>query len=75
MTSPNSEFPSYKPGVFYFRRSLRHAASRDRAIEIGITVCGELERLRDWVRAQGMIPPKWIVDPDEAKDKGWEVGA
>lgn len=66
-----NDLPSYKPSAFYFRRALRTATTKERAIQIGLAVCTELEALKAWVRDQGMIPPKWRVDPDEARDKGW----
>jgi len=40
-----------------------------------LVVCHELEELKGWVREQGMIPPKWIVDPQEAEEKGWNEDA
>lgn len=62
---------SYKPSVYYFRKSLREAETRERAVTVGLIVCHELEQLKAWVREQGMIPPKWIVDNEEAAEKGW----
>ena len=62
---------SYRPSVFYYRKALREAETRDRAVVVGLVVCHELEQLKAWVREQGMIPPKWIVDPHEAEEKGW----
>ena len=47
------------------------ANSQERAVAIGLAVVLEHERLREWVREQGMIPPKWFVDPEEAIAKGW----
>lgn len=70
---PHSPSPSYKPAVFYFRRALRESTSHDRAIVVGLVVCHELEQLKAWVREQGMIPPKWMADPDEVAEKGWEA--
>ena len=67
--------PSYKPSVFYFRRALRCSDSHQSAIEVGLVVCSELEMLKQWVRDQGMIPPKFVVHPSEAQEKGWEVAS
>ena len=64
---------TYMPSVFYFRKALRDAVTKDRAITIGLVVCAEHERLRAWVREQGMFPPKWVVDPQEAADKGLPI--
>lgn len=112
---------SYKPSVWYFRKSLRESESRQKAVTVSLVVCCELEQLRVWagdkgatpraegvtaaiecmrhalraskshdqvimlglylcheleqlkavVREFGLIPPKWIVDPQEAEEKGW----
>ena len=61
----------YKPSVFYYRRDLRSAQTVERAIAVGLVVCHELEQLKAWVVEQGFVPPKWIVSPAEAKEKGW----
>lgn len=62
---------SYKPSTWYYRQAIRGARSVEQSRAIGLHVISEYERLREWVRKQGMIPPKWEVDPREAKDKGW----
>jgi hypothetical protein len=117
----DAEIPWFKPGVFYFRRALRAADSRDRAvivgkvvlhelehlaqwaiarnadaptgalgisavtfalerthdievaISLGLKTCLELERLQAWILdTLGLIPPRWVGDPSEAEEKGWE---
>lgn len=62
----------YKPSVFYYRRAIRAAKTKAQAQSVGLGVCLELERLKEWVRAHGMVPPKWTVDPLEAEEKGWQ---
>lgn len=62
----------YKPSAFYYRQRLRQEADPERLRAVGLTVVGELEQLKDWVRSQGLVPPKWKVDPAEAADKGWD---
>ena len=63
----------YKPSVFYFRRAIRqHSRDAETLSEIGLALCGELERLKAWICEQGKIPPKWVVAADEAADKGWK---
>jgi predicted GNAT superfamily acetyltransferase len=64
---------TYKPSAFYFRRRLRQTDEPAELREVGLAVVTEMERLRSWVRDQGLIPPKWTVDPAEAKDKRWKV--
>lgn len=61
----------YRPSVFYFRRALREAATVERAVTVGLIACHELEQLREWVRSEGLVPPQWIIDPQEAWDNGW----
>lgn len=62
---------SYCPSVWYFRKALRESYTRDRALVIGLALCSELEQLKSWIRAQGLIPPKHCVMPAEARAKGW----
>ena len=61
----------YKPSSYYYRQAIRGARSVEQSRAIGLHIVSEYERLREWVREQGLIPPKWEVDPEEAKDKGW----
>jgi hypothetical protein len=68
----DDQFPSYKPSAFYFRRALRNAPDKRSAIIVGLAVTDEYERLRAWVREQGLLPPKWRVLKEELRDKGWD---
>ena len=61
----------YKPSVFYYRKALRNSSYHERAVKVGLVVCHELELLKTWVCEQGMMPPKWLVMDEEAKEKGW----
>lgn len=62
----------YKPSVFYFRRALRRTEDPDLLREIGLTLCAAYEAERAWIRSMGLIPPKEIVLPEEAIEKGWQ---
>jgi hypothetical protein len=62
---------SYRPSLFYLRQELHHAQSIEHAVETGLWVCREYERLREWCRQRGAIPPKWEVHPAEARAKLW----
>lgn len=64
---------SYKPSAFYLRRRFRLSKDVDALRELGLALVSEHERLRAWVREQGLIPPKWTVDPAEAKEKRWKT--
>lgn len=64
---------SYRPSGFYYRRALRRTRNADELRAIGLAVVAEHERLKEWVRELGYIPPKWTVHPEEAADKGWEL--
>ncbi len=66
-----TEVVSYKPGAWYFRAALRETNDPERLRAIGLLAVAELERLREWCRADGKIPPKWRVTKEEARAKGW----
>ncbi len=72
-TPDDDDLIPYRPSVYYFRRALREAETRERAITIGLIACHELEQLREWVRSEGLVPPQWIIDPREAEDNGWSL--
>lgn len=67
----DSDLTTYKPSAFYFRRALRNTDDPVKLRALGISAVLELEQLKAWVREQGMIPPKWNVPVDEAREKGW----
>lgn len=56
---------SYLSSTYFFRLELRRASTKADAIELGMHVCDEHERLRDWCRERGLVPPKWFVTPSE----------
>lgn len=60
---------SYLTSAFFFRRALREAKSQLEAVEIGLHICQEHEMLREWCRAQGLIPPRWFVTPIERAER------
>lgn len=64
---------SYKPSAWYYRKALRESKDPRQIRVVGLHVVSEYERLREWVREQGMIPPKWRVSRAESFDKGWMV--
>lgn len=66
------ECPTYKPSSYYFRTEIRRAKTKRRAQAVGLAAVDELERLKAWVREQGMIPPKWRVLHEEIRAKGWD---
>lgn len=58
-------------GADLLRESMRNSTSHVQIIVLGLYVCHELEELKQMVRNAGLIPPKWEVAPDEAREKGW----
>lgn len=62
---------SYKPSVYYFRAALRSAETKADAIEVGLHAVAELEQLKEWVRARGLVPPKWHITQTEIDEKDW----
>lgn len=65
----------FKPSSFYYRRAVRASSSVEELRDLALAVISEDERLREWVREQGLIPPKFTVHIDEAREKGWREGA
>lgn len=65
------ESVDYKPSAYYYRRALRMSRSRRSAVLVGMCVIRELEMLKAWIRAEGMVPPKRYVMTDEAREKAW----
>lgn len=62
---------TFTPGGWFFREALERAKTKKEATEIGRAVILELEMLKEWVREQGAIPPKFTVLRAEALAKGW----
>lgn len=55
----------YRPAVYYFRRALRAAETTQDAVAVGLAVCRELDRLHEWLTAEGLAVPRWVLDPAE----------
>jgi len=68
MTEP---LANYRPGGYYYRRAYREAESADEQAEIFETLLLDHEKLREWVRDQGLRPPKFEVLSHEVDDKPW----
>lgn len=62
---------SYKPSAWYLRKAIRSAKTIEEAQTTGLLAVRELEKLKEWVRNRGVIPPKWEVTEEEAREKGW----
>jgi len=58
-----------RPSAFYLREALRKSSSPRELRALGLHCVMEYERLREWVRAQGMIPPKFELIEAEAEAK------
>lgn len=67
----NPDPVSYRPSAYYYRQALRKAKTVGQMRALGLGLVAEYEALREWVRAQGMIPPKFKVLQIEAREKGW----
>lgn len=61
----------YRPGSYYYRRAIRNIQDCEQIRLIAFMLVREHEELRAWVRDQGLIPPKFTVLAEEARDKGW----
>jgi hypothetical protein len=61
---------SMRPSAYYMRRALRSTENPEELRAIGLHCVAEYERLREWVRGHGLVPPKFEMLADEARDKG-----
>ena len=64
------KFASMRPSAFYMRAALRKSKSPTELRAIGLHCVLEYERLREWGRGQGLIPPKFEVLESEGEAKG-----
>lgn len=64
---------NYQPSAYYFRKELRNAKTKDAAIQVGMRAILELEMLKQFVRDNGLIPPKQHIPTSEAEAKGWTI--
>jgi hypothetical protein len=53
------------------RQAIAASGSHAQVIILGLFVCHELEELKAIIRDAGLIPPKWLITPEEAAQKGW----
>lgn len=60
---------SYKPSAFYFRAAIRAGKTSKEIRRLALELVKEHERLREWVRDHGLVPPKWFVTPIERSAK------
>lgn len=58
---------SYRPAAFYHRSRIRKARTLEKCREAGLGAVKELEELKAWVRACGLVPPK-VISTEEARD-------
>ncbi len=66
--------PGWTPTLRGLRTALAGSSDYVTALELGLLICVQFERLRHHVAHVGtLIPPTWMVDPDEATEKGWNV--
>ena len=66
---PEKKALSYKPGGFYFRKAYREADTPEKRESIFETLLEDHEKLREWCRQHGWIPPKFAFTGLEANDK------
>lgn len=62
---------SFKPSAFYYRQALREADSLEEILTLSLELVCELERHKEWIRAHGLVPPKWMVTRSECEAKRW----
>lgn len=59
--------------VYFFRTSYRWAKSYEERDQLFWTLCRDYERLREWCREHGMMPPKFEISKMEADWKPWLI--
>lgn len=59
----NSNIISYCPAAFYYRQEIEAARTKKELHGIARKLVLELERHKEWIREQGLIPPRWLVTP------------
>lgn len=66
-----ADTPSYKPSAFYYRKAIRDACTRAELAALALGLVLELEKHKEWIRAQGLVPPKWLITRAERDEKAW----
>lgn len=69
--------PTYQPSVYYFRKGLREAGALGDVVgtmEIGLTLCRELELQQEYIRSLGHVPPHRFLMQSEILEKGLRQG-
>jgi hypothetical protein len=64
---------SFRPTGFYWRQAIR-TCSPEALQKIALALVTELEVHKEYIRELGHIPPKMLVHPSEAAEKGWSFG-
>ena len=72
MSEKDPKIVTYQPSVYFFREALRETSDPAELRRIGFLLCAAYEEEREWIRAQGLIPPKRIILESEARAKGWD---
>lgn len=60
---------SYRPSAHYYRREIRALHTKAEVLDFALLLVLEIERHKAWIRAKGLIPPKWLVTPGERGEK------
>lgn len=66
-----AEILSYKPGAFYFRKAIRSAETVEAIRAEALVLVAENEKLREFIRSLGVIPPRFFATVEESQVKGW----
>lgn len=63
-------------GIEFEKRAQTETPNGIRGLrEFGLTLCTELETVKQLIRDHDLIPPKRNIMRSEAVEKGWDVGA
>lgn len=65
------EIINYRPGGLYWREAWREAESLGERQALYFALLRDHELLRDFCRANGLVPPKFELTAAEVADKPW----
>lgn len=70
---PLTPVADMKPSTFYFRRAIRGADNLEEIRELALMLCLSIDLERQWIRDQGLIPPKQVMLEAELIEKSWDA--
>ena len=63
------KLPVYQPTAHYYRQQIRTAKTKADVAAVAFALVIEIERHKEWIRAQGLIPPRWLVMQNDPRSQ------